>query len=987
MTDRLDLLNFSGARLKNPPRATVWVLVVMQLLLIELSPVRAATTIVDMTGFRFVPAQSSIKVGDTVLWTNLDTVFHNTLSGSNGVPDGKWSCPLFGNGGSFAFTFTNTAPGLYNYFCAPHFSIGMVGSITVHAANVPPTVTVTNPVNGATFLAGANILMQATASDVDGHVVRVDFFANSALVGSATNAPYSATLLSAAAGSYALSAVAVDDAGASSTPSVVNIVVQPQNLLPTIAITNPVDGQIFLAGTNVLIEAAAADSDGQVTQVVFFVNGNPLGTLTNTPYTVLWTNVAVGNYTLTATATDDAGATSAAPAVAVSVIQPTFAPTILTQPRSQTNIIGTTVSFSVSVSGTPPFAYEWQFNGADLSGATNDTLTLTNVQFSNAGPYLVIVTNSAGAATSQVAVLTVTLPPNIPPVVTLTNPVNGTRFPLGAPVTMIADAHDPDGTVVQVKFFVGTNLVGILTNAPFRLLVDSSRFQLGRNLLAALATDDRGGTNLSPAVAITFHAPPTISLTQPGPGLRVPLGQSMTLAATVASMGTSITNVDFFNGQARIGSAATAPFAITWAPNQALPYSLTAVAYDDLGQAATSAPVAIRVFLPETTRPLVAITNSPANFTRLKSPLVYLAGAASDDTGLDHVEAQVGGGDYVAVSGTTQWSGTVTLAPGNNIVHVRSVDLAGNTSFPATRYFTYISEAVLTVQVVGNGTVTPDLDGHTLQIGKVYTVTARPAAGQVFAGWQGVTVGASAPRLSFTMASNLVLVATFVPNPFVELSGAYSGLFLNSNAIIPPTTGSFKLQLAQSGSFSGKVAMNGTTYSFHGQFSPQGATSVAVMRRNLAPVILNLQLDLAGSAHAVQGTATDGVWVSDVLGYPAGYNARSSPAPQSGQRPFVLKWTLLPDAAEAGSGVAYINPSGAVNARGNLVDGRKFVAVTTLAANGLAPFYLSLSRGTDVLIGWLSIPPASDASTRGNLFWTTTAPDGVSGPITIAPGP
>ena len=64
-------------------------------------------------------------------------------------------------------------------------------------------------------------------------------------------------------------------------------------------------------------------------------------------------------------------------------------------------------TFSSAVSGTEPFAYQWQFNGLDLPNATNPTLTRSGIQTSNAGNYQLIITNIAGAATSSVAVLTV----------------------------------------------------------------------------------------------------------------------------------------------------------------------------------------------------------------------------------------------------------------------------------------------------------------------------------------------------------------------------------------------------------------------------------------------------------------------------------------------------------------------------------------------------------------------------------------------------
>ncbi len=83
------------------------------------------------------------------------------------------------------------------------------------------------------------------------------------------------------------------------------------------------------------------------------------------------------------------------------------APAITTQPQSQTTTAGSNVMFSVAATGAPAPTYQWDFDGAPISGATSSSLSLTSVQSSNAGNYTVIVTNSAGSVTSSVAMLTV----------------------------------------------------------------------------------------------------------------------------------------------------------------------------------------------------------------------------------------------------------------------------------------------------------------------------------------------------------------------------------------------------------------------------------------------------------------------------------------------------------------------------------------------------------------------------------------------------
>ena len=87
-------------------------------------------------------------------------------------------------------------------------------------------------------------------------------------------------------------------------------------------------------------------------------------------------------------------------------------PGILTQPQNLTNVVGTTATFTVAASGLQ-LSYQWRFNGINIGYGTDASLSVTNVQSTNAGNYIVVVTNPGGSVTSAVGVLTVLVPPSI----------------------------------------------------------------------------------------------------------------------------------------------------------------------------------------------------------------------------------------------------------------------------------------------------------------------------------------------------------------------------------------------------------------------------------------------------------------------------------------------------------------------------------------------------------------------------------------------
>jgi hypothetical protein len=204
-------------------------------------------------------------------------------------------------------------------------------TVTVGSAtNQPPTVSLTSPAAGASYTAPANITLQATASDADGTVARVDFYRGSTLISSDTTSPYSAVWAGATAGSFSLTARAVDDDGATVTSTAVAITVTAApNQLPTVSITSPSGGQSFTAPASVTIAASASDSDGTIAQVDFYVGTQLIGSDTTGPYTAAWSNVAAGSYSLTAVARDNSGGTRTSSAVAITVTAIASPPTTL----------------------------------------------------------------------------------------------------------------------------------------------------------------------------------------------------------------------------------------------------------------------------------------------------------------------------------------------------------------------------------------------------------------------------------------------------------------------------------------------------------------------------------------------------------------------------------------------------------------------------------------------------------------------------------
>lgn len=180
----------------------------------------------------------------------------------------------------------------------------------------PPAVSISAPTQNATFNPSSTINVAAAASDSDGSVSKVEFFANGNAIGAATSAPFSINWSNVAAGTYNLTARATDDLGVPTTSAPVSIVI---NAAPTVSLTSPAQNATFNAPATVTLTAQASDSDGSLASVAFYNGEALITTVTTPPYTFTWSGVPLGAYSLTAVATDNLGAIATSAQVNVTV--------------------------------------------------------------------------------------------------------------------------------------------------------------------------------------------------------------------------------------------------------------------------------------------------------------------------------------------------------------------------------------------------------------------------------------------------------------------------------------------------------------------------------------------------------------------------------------------------------------------------------------------------------------------------------------------
>ncbi len=191
--------------------------------------------------------------------------------------------------------------------------------------NDPPFIQLASPPTNTVFLDRDDVIFAANASDPDGFVVRVDFLEDDHLLATITNAPFTFVWARVPAGTYNLSARAVDNQGDTNTSplTVLNV-----DAYPAIELIDPAGGSRFSTEQQIALSAAVTDSDGSVTRVEFFDGPQFLGETLAEPYILKVSNLPPGEHALFARATDDHGASSRSLPITITVTNENTAPLV-----------------------------------------------------------------------------------------------------------------------------------------------------------------------------------------------------------------------------------------------------------------------------------------------------------------------------------------------------------------------------------------------------------------------------------------------------------------------------------------------------------------------------------------------------------------------------------------------------------------------------------------------------------------------------------
>jgi hypothetical protein len=514
-------------------------------------------------------------------------------------------------------------------------------TVSVTVDDVPPTVSVTAPANGAAV--AGTVTLSATATD-NTAVARVVFYDGATLIATATGAPYSTTWNAAAAGlgPHTLKARAYDVAG-NFADSEISVTVSSDLTPPTVTFVSPVEGGYMGRYNNVLfnvtdnVGVVGGDLYDGATLIRSFANMlPPFGDGYDT------SNVADGPHTLTAHAWDAAGNIGVARVdVTIDKVAPTVA---ITAPANSVSVSDVVTIQGTATDNNALGTVSLVVDSTTLWTGTTSPPAVTWSTLAWADGWHTVALNAYDQAQNYgTTYINVNVQNSVAP--TVTSPAAGAL--VGAAVPLTATTTN-NAAVANLTFYDGTTALGTATAPPFAITWNPATS--GAHSLTVKATDLQGRVTTSPAVSVTADVtPPSVALKAPASGATVS-GAAVTVSAT-ASDNVGVAGVAFYcDGNVLLGSDATSPYSIAWdtTTTTAGSHALTAVSTDRAGNATTSASRSITV--KDVTAPAVTIS-SPANHGQVTAgSTTSITAAATDLTGVSKVQFLVNGASTCTVT-------------------------------------------------------------------------------------------------------------------------------------------------------------------------------------------------------------------------------------------------------------------------------------------------------------------------------------------------
>ncbi len=275
------------------------------------------------------------------------------------------------------------------------------------------------------------------------------------------------------------------------------------NVPPVVAITNPANNSSVQVGSALLIQANSTDAVGTITSVEFFIDGVSVFVDSQSPYAYSYIPTA-GAHNVYAIATDSDCVSTTSGTVNFNAVSNALPTISIAGPTSA--IAGTDVTYTAIANDADGTVQQVEFFLNNQSIFIDNTapyeVTFEAVLGSNQAIRAEVTDNIGSVGNSNVINLSVVA--NVPPQVSIVDPMNGSLFIAPIELTFSASANDVDGSITSIEFYLNNELLGTVENMPYSLGWTSIP---GEYTIYAVATDNLGGMTTSDAISFVVADP------------------------------------------------------------------------------------------------------------------------------------------------------------------------------------------------------------------------------------------------------------------------------------------------------------------------------------------------------------------------------------------------------------------------------------------------------------------------------------------------
>jgi hypothetical protein len=224
--------------------------------------------------------------------------------------------------------------------------------------------------------------------------------------------------------------------------------------------------------------------------------------------------------------------------------------------------------------------------------------------------------------------------------------------------------------------------------------------------------------------------------------------------------------------------------------------------------------------------------------------------------------------------------------------------------------------------------------------------------------------------------SNALLIAasllcfSLTSEAFTPTKATYNGLFFETNGDWQQSAGFITIATTSRGTYSAKILLGSSRYSFSGSLDENGSVSREILRFRRNPLEVHFQVD-PEDEDLITGSVSDGVWEADLYADRAVFNGKTTISPDAGRytMAFLGDFTSTNNPGGASYGTINVDKAGRLFFSSSLGDGSRVFQTTTVSKNGQWPLYIPLYWGGGALYGWQLFNSSVGDDLAGDLTW------------------